>query len=74
MSIPTFQQLIFQQGTEKRRFLLKPMKQRIFLFFYRFFEVFLLEPGICLLFISPLEAPQIFFAGSEAEIPPQGGL
>lgn len=45
-----------------------------FLFLYRFFEVFCLEPGICLLFISPLEAHQFFFTGFEAEIPPQGGL
>lgn len=34
----------------------------------------LLELGICLLFISPLEARQFFFAGSETEIPPRGGL
>lgn len=33
-----------------------------------------MEPGICLLFISSLEARQFFFAGSETEIPPRGGL
>lgn len=52
----------------------KENEKKNFRFFYRFFEVFLLEPGICLLFISAPEAHQFFFAGSEAEIPPQGGL
>lgn len=52
----------------------KANEKKNVLFFYRFFEVLLLEPGICLLFISPLEAHQFVFAGSEAEIPPQGGL
>lgn len=52
----------------------KANEKKNVLFFYRFFEVFLLEPGICLLFISQLEARQFFFTGSEAEIPPQGGL
>lgn len=47
-------------------------EKKNFLFLYRSLEVLLLEPGICLLFISPLEARQFFFAGSEAEIPPQG--
>lgn len=64
----------FQQGTEKTAFLLREDEKKTFLFFYRFFEVFLLVPGICLLFISPLEAHQFFVARSEAEIPPRGGL
>lgn len=52
----------------------KRNEKKNFWFFYRFFEVFLLDPGICLLFIFPLEARQFFFTGSEVEIPPQGGL
>lgn len=61
---------LFPNESPKGSILAKENENPNFLFFYRFFEVFLLEPGILLLFISPLEAHQFFFTGFEAEIPP----
>lgn len=64
----------FPNESPKGSILAKENEKPNFLVFYRFFEVFLLEPGIFLLFISPLEAHQFFFTGFEAEIPPWGEL
>lgn len=67
---PSNQWFISQREPKRVHSCYKENEKPNFLFFYRFFELFLLEPGIFLLFISPLEAHQFFFTGFEAEIPP----